>query len=409
MGRLIQLSGMRSRLTASLVGLLVSASGCSCGDSDPFACQSDRCFAVTVTGDLAGASALRFDMFTYGEGAGPRESYRDRDSQEFFIPEEGLPSIIYLDVPGNWVPDYAFTFYVQVAAQRVSGGSAVAVGPATAVSVPANETSPVSLALVAADKSTCTDGGMFDGLFDNQTRETDVDCGGDCPPCKDKQPCSAPSDCETVACDGQLCTQPSCADGTKNGDEIDTDCGGSCPAGRCDDGQVCMSAADCRNGVCANLTCVAASCNDGSKNGMESDVDCGGNCGACPDGRACGKPADCASGVCVGGSCLVPTCMDGVKNAAESDVDCGMTCPTKCPLGRRCGDGADCSNGRCIRGICCDGGDIGATCNSAGDCCSGQCVDGSCCARRAGLCGSDADCCGASNRCVLLFCAIPGG
>jgi hypothetical protein len=47
---------------------------------------------------------------------------------------------------------------------------------------------------------------------------------------------------------------PSCFDGVKNGPESDVDCGGDCPP--CDYGDVCVRARDCVSGLCAEGECI---------------------------------------------------------------------------------------------------------------------------------------------------------
>jgi hypothetical protein len=84
----------------------------------------------------------------------------------------------------------------------------------------------------------------------------------------------------------------SCGDGMRNGGETDVDCGGPCPP--CADGKACIVQNDCQSRVCTNNLCRAPTCNDGVKNGNETDVDCGG--GTCPDcayGQSCAVDADC--------------------------------------------------------------------------------------------------------------------
>lgn len=58
--------------------------------------------------------------------------------------------------------------------------------------------------------------------------ETDVDCGGACPPCGDGLDCDGPEDCESGVCKEGVCQQPNCTDEVQNGDEADVDCGGDC-------------------------------------------------------------------------------------------------------------------------------------------------------------------------------------
>ena len=114
--------------------------------------------------------------------------------------------------------------------------------------------------------------------------------------------CVANNQCCSLHCMFGVCQLPSCSDGIKNGNETDVDCGGTCPP--CGTGQGCGVGADCTSGVCSGGTCQAPSCSDGIKNGNETDVDCGGGtCPTCGTGQGCGVGADCTSGICSGNVC----------------------------------------------------------------------------------------------------------
>ena len=144
---------------------------------------------------------------------------------------------------------------------------------------------------------------------------------------------------------------PTCSDNAKNGSETDVDCGGTCPP--CLATKGCGNGADCASGVCTGGKCQAATCIDKLKNGTESDTDCGGGaCPACVAGKICGIAADCASKVCTAGKCVAPACTDGVLNGSETDVDCGGSACKACKLGGKCKQGADCISGTCTAGIC---------------------------------------------------------
>ncbi len=242
--------------------------------------------------------------------------------------------------------------------------------------------------------STCNDG-VHAG------DETDVDCGGSCPPCNDGQTCGTNRDCRTDLCTNDVC-QPTCTDGYRNGDESDTDCGGSCSP--CAIGRRCEQAGDCRTGVCEINECQVPSCGDSVENGSETDLDCGGPCDPCAEGAHCLAAEDCVSGVCASETCQAPTCSDSVKNGDEGDLDCGASCPQLCGQGYTCnvpGDcGTDvCAGGRCVAASCNDtvqngdesdvdcGGACaacadGRTCNLGADCaslvCAGACQTPTC-------------------------------
>ncbi|MEM9455128.1 MAG: hypothetical protein AAGF11_13185 [Myxococcota bacterium] len=183
--------------------------------------------------------------------------------------------------------------------------------------------------------------------------ETDVDCGGSCPPCDDGQMCDEPGDCTSMLCHGGVCG-PSCSDGEMNGDETDVDCGGSCSP--CDDGQICSEDGDCQSQNCEGGVCVDP-CSDGVMNGSETDVDCGGHdCDPCADGEDCLEDGDCESMICnpKGPICSAPACNDGVMNGDETDLDCGGPCVLTCEPGQGCIIGGDCVTQGCDGGICND-------------------------------------------------------
>ena len=198
--------------------------------------------------------------------------------------------------------------------------------------------------MTCEDPTSCSDGIM-------NGDETDLDCGGSCPPCDDGQICEVPGDCTSQICDGGTCTPPSCDDGAMNGDETDVDCGGSCPP--CENREGCSDGSDCQSGVCDDGTCVAPSCRDGVMNGTETDVDCGGpDCTPCGDGQGCVEGSDCLSQVCDGepGTCLAPSCTDGIVNGDETDLDCGGACGATCEPGEGCLVGGDCLSYGCDPG-----------------------------------------------------------
>ena len=200
---------------------------------------------------------------------------------------------------------------------------------------------------------TCEDGVM-------NGNETDQDCGGqDCVAlglrCGWNQSCTVNDDCISSDCNGMICT-PSCNDGEQNSDETDVDCGGSCPP--CDDGLDCSQASDCISGVC-DTTCQAPSCTDGVRNGNETDQDCGGaECVGlgrlCANGQECAVPGDCVSGVCEGSGPLTcqPSCTDGEQNQGETDLDCGGPNCGGCEDGLACSGNTDCLGGICDTLVC---------------------------------------------------------
>ncbi|MGK3986300.1 SUMF1/EgtB/PvdO family nonheme iron enzyme [Sorangium sp. So ce136] len=139
-------------------------------------------------------------------------------------------------------------------------------------------------------------GSCSNGVKDGN--ESDLDCGGDCGPCRLGQDCAAGADCESLSCVGGRCLEPSCSDGVKNGDETATDCGALCAG--CAPGQGCARSTDCSELVCAEQVCLAPGCSDGVNNGRETDIDCGGSeCSTrCPAGQRCTANTDCATSIC---------------------------------------------------------------------------------------------------------------
>ncbi|MBC8494979.1 hypothetical protein H8D36_02395 [archaeon] len=85
--------------------------------------------------------------------------------------------------------------------------------------------------------------------------ETDIDCGGDCPPCGAAAACTSNNDCISKACDPLIgqCIEPSCNNLHKDGYETDIDCGGDCE--QCEAGFICSGDGDCISGICKNNFC----------------------------------------------------------------------------------------------------------------------------------------------------------
>ncbi len=138
------------------------------------------------------------------------------------------------------------------------------------------------------------------------------------------------------------------------GKETDIDCGGNC--GPCKEGRSCTLNSDCASGYCENTKCVVPTCYDGKKNQKESDVDCGGPCDPCVDGKACVSGSDCSSGSCRSRRCVeVSPCMNGLKDEGEADTDCGAICAHKnrlCSDYKSCMRDADCISGNCDDNFC---------------------------------------------------------
>jgi hypothetical protein len=228
---------------------------------------------------------------------------------------------------------------------------------------------PLDAAPDRVTSSTCDDN-ILDG------DETDIDCGGSCPPCARGQRCLDHGDCGSgPACDAAhggcacdaitlTCVFSHCFDAKLDGNETDVDCGGDCAG--CGPGKACLTSSDCSDtasgcaaeGGCAcdaiSLTCVHDSCLDHKRDGAETDVDCGGGtCPGCALGQPCRIDVDCTSSACDGVSlrCVSSTCSDHRQDADETDVDCGGATCGPCNTGQKCKISFDCVSGFCNTGI----------------------------------------------------------
>ena len=138
--------------------------------------------------------------------------------------------------------------------------------------------------------------------------ETDKDCGGSCRPCTAGLRCLEDADCRSAACDDGVCAAHElpeyCSDGTMTEDETDVDCGGNCRP--CKAGLGCMVGTDCKSFKCESFVCVQGDrpevpewCTDSVKSEDETDIDCGGgSCPACKAGFECLVESDCKSHNC---------------------------------------------------------------------------------------------------------------
>lgn len=181
--------------------------------------------------------------------------------------------------------------------------------------------------------------------------ESDVDCGGACPPCEDTQSCFYPQDCVNQVCVDNVCLAPTCEDGVANGDETGIDCGGpGTPCPLCPNGQGCSTGANCETGVCSSGTCTPPGCEDATQNYEETDVDCGGaECAPCAAGGGCLLDTDCQSLNCGSSlSCVAASCADRIINQEETDVDCGGPNCAACGAGQVCEQPSDCESLVCV-------------------------------------------------------------
>ena len=105
---------------------------------------------------------------------------------------------------------------------------------------------------------------------------------------------------------GEVSTLPYiCRNANKDIGETDLNCGGPCPP--CALNQGCAQDVDCAKGRCVleTATCTAAAtCSNNRRDGNETDVDCGGpDCAGCAANRSCDVNDDCTSLLCGADSC----------------------------------------------------------------------------------------------------------
>jgi len=153
--------------------------------------------------------------------------------------------------------------------------------------------------------------------------ETDMDCGGICPPCEDGKNCSTDLDCISEWCYNGTCRTSTCNDDIKGPDEEDIDCGGSCPA--CRTIQVVKNETE-EGGAGAITYNASSTCLNNRKDTGETDIDCGGHCSPCKVGKECRVNSDCLSEFCHEGICRITTCDDRLLGPKEEKVDCGGPC-----------------------------------------------------------------------------------
>jgi len=190
--------------------------------------------------------------------------------------------------------------------------------------------------------------------IDEDTGETDFDCGGACAPCGAGQHCVDAPDCQAeLLCHEGTCIGLGCMNDAVDGAETDVDCGGDacmpCIAGR-----TCAVGTDCESGVCSETECSAPACDDRVKNGKETSVDCGGDCSPCPADEPCMLGKDCLSSECNDEICG-SECADGFANCdKQNDNACEINTKTDLENCGFCGNvcdlphaTAECSSGQC--------------------------------------------------------------
>lgn len=177
-------------------------------------------------------------------------------------------------------------------------------------------------------------------------------------------------------------TFPSCQDGQKGSGETDVDCGGNCPP--CADGDKCESDGDCATAQCVSGVCggcdAASPCSAGQACVAGVCKPCTSNA-QCPTGQACvaGKCGSCSAGAgCAAGQ----ACIGGKCGPCVTSADCsgGEICTSgvcgPCGASDQCDAGQVCKAGACV------------PCSTAADCAAGEaCIGGAC-----GPCAKNADC-----------------
>lgn len=107
----------------------------------------------------------------------------------------------------------------------------------------------------------------------------------------------------------------SCQDGMKSGSESDVDCGGSCPP--CPLGKTCGSDADCSSNKCAQGKC----CTVTSYEATTGDVSGTGDV-CCNSGDSRTSWSDCATGANHGVDPVAPNCAHAWEGAGNGGTAC---------------------------------------------------------------------------------------
>jgi hypothetical protein len=216
--------------------------------------------------------------------------------------------------------------------------------------------------------------GCFNEKKDND--ETDIDCGGNCPKCRDFFSCEVDSDCIADNCEDDTCTPDLCLDGVQNGLETDVDCGGK-DCKKCPIAYFCRLDDDCSSGVCsksppAPLPVPSAGATSGLRTvaplNLLLNLNHANNPSADPshDAHGYGLVIPTAAPTTLGQArpraCVSnSSCSNGRRDTLETDIDCGGGGCTGCADYKRCRVGSDCvsticANARCQSGTACDNG-----------------------------------------------------
>ena len=160
--------------------------------------------------------------------------------------------------------------------------------------------------------------------------------------------CLMHSDCteqSNPVCKKGLCIPPGCDDEQQNQDETDVDCGGGCPP--CSNTKSCVAAEDCKSGYCYAKICVPCmtSSQCSADKWCDPNLD-GGSCVAdLMQGAACYEDAQCSSPACVDGFCCDSTC--GGTCQACSKAKTGQSDATCANIPAATDPDNECTNGLC--------------------------------------------------------------
>ena len=155
---------------------------------------------------------------------------------------------------------------------------------------------------------------------------------------------------------------PSCSDGQWNGEESDLDCGGPCPP--CEPGQQCKGPLDCQDQACIEGLCAPLDCQDTGECpelGPCQHLECDPNSGCSPvtdhEGEQCSAEDLCIfAGQCEQGECVGPT-LDCSSFAGPCRASSCNPATGNCEIdpsrdGDFCDDGLACTVEQCIEGEC---------------------------------------------------------
>ncbi|MBW2456154.1 MAG: hypothetical protein JRI68_16665 [Deltaproteobacteria bacterium] len=211
--------------------------------------------------------------------------------------------------------------------------------------------------------------------FDNAAISTacDDDAGnvcdglGHCVECITADDCPGSMDCQALECVGTACD-----DTEMNGDETDVDCGGSCPP--CENGDNCLVADDCVSKFCdGDSTCAACTGNTDCAGATDTWCDNGLCVDQKQDGTACGDDGECVNGHCADGLCCDTDCVGECRACAASISGGSDGVCTFIPLGQdpetECNQGEHCQGD----GTC---GTCGIATTPTGGTCPGVCSGG---------------------------------